>query len=212
MVFGLHSSLIRPFMLSNEKVWTRNSHRSDTGQPVSLEYGAVHGRERPAAAMAAPSTGSVAVRAASSDARRATEGAAVPHVAIEEGALLLGRERRVPVPVHAPVALHDGHLGIAPLLFACGGSPSWPGGRWRLGLPHRKSAATRPAILAGRCVVSPIIGRGAQSPCQAAHSAKDDFYGETGAEENSPTPAYRKPLCHLSTICEDRTRSHSHSC
>ena len=167
MVFGLHSSLIRPFMLSNEKVWSRNSHRSDTGQPVSLEYGAIHGRERPAAAMAAPSADSVTV---------------LPHpplhmkgrrslrVDAEEGDLLLGRERRVPVPVHAPVAQHDCHLGIAPLLSACGGSPSWPGGRRRLGLPHRKSAATRPAILAGRYVVSPIIGR------QTAHSAKDDLW------------------------------------
>ena len=124
----------------------------------------------------------------------------------EEGDLLLGKERRVPVLVHAPVAQHDCRIGIAPLLSACGSSPSWPGGRRRLGLPHRKSAATCPAILAGRYVVSPIIGR------QTAHSAKDDFYGKTGAEENSPTPAYRKPLCHLSTICEDRTRSHSHSC
>ena len=124
----------------------------------------------------------------------------------EEGDLLLGRERRVPVPVHAPVAQHDCRLGIAPLLSACDSSPSWPGGRRRLGLAHRKSTTARPAILAGRYVVGPIIGR------QAAHSAKDDFYDETGAEENSPTPAYRKPLCHLSTICEDRTRSHSHSC
>ena len=61
----------------------------------------------------------------------------------EEGDLLLGKERRVPVRVHAPVALHDCRIGIAPLLSACGGSPSWPGGRRRLGLPHRKSAAAR---------------------------------------------------------------------